>query len=228
MDQTINEVFARQTKRYGNRLAIEKKTNGQWRHATWNQYYERARNTGLGLTHLGVHKGDRVSLLSENRLEWLYTDMGSLGIGAILVTIYPTLTAAEIAYIVGNAGSKVLVVEDAALLAKAHEAWPQCPTLDHIVVMDTHEVDAGSFGVIAFEDLLTAGKRRFRVNPDLFQQLAADVQPQDMATLVYTSGTTGVPKGVMITHYNIMAVIESLDQIRPMLPMKTAPCPFSR
>ena len=141
--------------------------------------------------------------------------MGALGIGAIVVTIYPTLTAAEIAYIVDNSGSKVLVVEDAALLEKAREAWPQCPTLEHIVVMDTHEVAAGSSGVIAFDDLLTAGKQRFRENPDLFQQLVDDVQPQDMATLVYTSGTTGVPKGAMITHHNIMAVIESLDQIRP-------------
>ena len=215
MDKTINDVFARQTNRYGDRVAIEKKANGQWHHATWNQYYERARNTGLGLAHLGVRKGDRVSLLSENRLEWLYTDMGALGIGAIVVTIYPTLTAAEIAYIVDNSGSKVLVVEDAALLAKAREAWPQCPTLEHIVVIDTHEVGADSSGVIAFEDLLTAGKERFRENPDLFQQLVDDVQPQDMATLVYTSGTTGVPKGAMITHRNIMAVIESLDQIRP-------------
>ena len=215
MDRTINDVFARQTKHYGDRIAIEKKANGQWYSATWNQYYERARNTGLGLVHLGVRKSDRVSLLSENRLEWLYTDMGALGIGATVVTIYPTLTAAEIAYIVDNSGSKVLVVENAALLTKAREAWPQCPALEHIVVMDDHEVREETPGVISFDLLMAAGQKQFQENPALFQQLVADVHPQDMATLVYTSGTTGVPKGAMITHGNIMAVIESLDQIRP-------------
>jgi len=215
MDQTINDVFARQAKRYGNRLAIEKKTNGQWHQATWAQYYERARETGLGLTHLGIRKGDRVSLLSENRLEWLYTDMGTLGVGGIVVTIYPSLTAGEIAYIVDNSGSKVLVLEDADQLAKAREAWPQCPTLEHIVVMVPSEPNERETGVISFTDLMAAGRERLGENPDLFEQLADDVKPDDMATLVYTSGTTGVPKGAMITHHNIMAVIESLDQIRP-------------
>ena len=173
------------------------------------------RATGLGLTHLGVAKGDRVSLLSENRLEWLYTDMGTLCIGGIVVTIYPSLTADEIAYIVDNSGSKILVVEDAGQLAKAREAWPQCPSLEYVVVMDPSEAGEGETGVITFADLMAAGRKRLKESPDLFQQLVDDVKPHDMATLVYTSGTTGVPKGAMITHRNIMAVIESLDQIHP-------------
>ncbi len=215
MDHTINDVFARQAGRYGNRLAIEKKMQGQWHGATWQQYYERARNTGLGLTRLGICKGDRVSLLSENRLEWLYTDMGTLGIGGVVVTIYPTLTSAEIAYIVDNSGSRVLVVEDALQLAKAREAWPQCPNLAAVVVMDPQGADLDAPGVIAFEDLMANGETLSREKPTLFQERVKDVGPEDLATLVYTSGTTGVPKGAMITHRNIMAVIESLDRIQP-------------
>ena len=172
MDQTINDDFARQSKRYGNRLAIEKKKNGQWHQATWTQYYERARETGLGLTHLGIRKGDRVSLLSENRLEWLYTDMGTLGVGGIVVTIYPSLTADEIAYIVDNSGTKVLVVEDAEQLAKAREAWPLCPTLEHIVVMAPAEPDEREAGVISFTELMAAGRERLRENPNFFEQLS--------------------------------------------------------
>ena len=78
MERTINEVFQNRAEKYQDRLAVEKKRGGVWESATWNQYYERARLTGLGLYHLGIRKGDRVSLLSENRLEWLYTDMGCM------------------------------------------------------------------------------------------------------------------------------------------------------
>ena len=84
MDQTINDVFARQSKRYGNRLAIEKKTNGQWHQATWAQYYERARETGLGLTHLGIRKGDRVGLWAPNYAEWTLVQFATAEIGRLL------------------------------------------------------------------------------------------------------------------------------------------------
>ena len=215
MDQTINHVFMRQARRYGDRIAIEKKMNGHWHSASWQQYYHCARAIGLGLTALGVAKGDRVALLSENRLEWLYTDMGTLGIGGCVVTIYPTLTAAEIAYIVDNSDSKVLVVENAAQLEKALEACSQCPGLKHIVVVDTDDADMDGKHLMAFKDLLNDGSRIHREKPDLYQRLMKEVRPEDLATLVYTSGTTGVPKGAMITHRNIMAVIESLDRIRP-------------
>ena len=92
-ENTMNDVFRNRVKRYGDRLAIEKKRNGRWESASWNEYYERARAVGLGLWSLGVRKGNTVSLLSENRLEWLYTDMGSLGIGACIIPIYPTLAS---------------------------------------------------------------------------------------------------------------------------------------
>ena len=84
-EKTMNDVFRNRVKKYGNRLAIEKKMNGKWESATWNEYYERARATGLGLWSLGVRKGNMVSILSENRLEWLYADMGALGIGACVI-----------------------------------------------------------------------------------------------------------------------------------------------
>ena len=119
MEKTINEVFRNRVKKYQDRVAVEKKRNGVWESATWNMYYERARDAGLGLHILGVAKGDNVALLSENRLEWLYTDMGALGIGACVVPIYTTLTAEEAGYIVDNSGAKVIIVEDRCQLDKA-------------------------------------------------------------------------------------------------------------
>jgi len=214
-ESTINEVFKNRVEKYGDRLAVEKKLDGRWEQATWNQYYERAGAAGLGLHALGVAKGDRISLLSENRLEWLYTDMGALGIGACVVPVYPTLTAEEIRYIVDNSDSKVLVVENKPQLDKAWAVKDDCPRLEKIVVIDPGGADLGPAFLLSFADLLELGRAKRREDSGLFTRLAAAVTPDDLATIVYTSGTTGVPKGAMITHGNIMSEIRSLEQVRP-------------
>jgi len=213
MEKTINHVFRNQTEKYKDRLAVEKKRKGGWDSATWIQYYDRARAVGLGLAAIGVEKGDRVALLSENRLEWLYTDMGTLGIGACLVPIYTSLTAEEVAYIAGNAEVKVLVVEDPVQLKKALHAIDKCPALKSIVLMDPGTSTHAK--VISFAELMRSGMDVNRTNATVFEKMADNVAPEDLATIVYTSGTTGVPKGVMITHKNVMAVILSLDRISP-------------
>lgn len=213
MEKTINHVFRNRTGTYNDRLAVEKKRNGGWDSATWSQYYDRARAVGLGLSSLGVEKGDRVALLSENRLEWLYTDMGALGIGACVVPVYTTLTAEDVAYIVGNAGARVLVVEDSVQVEKALTIAEKCPALETIVAMEAGPATHPK--MISFADLMKSGMDAHRTNGTSFEKMADDVAPEDLATIVYTSGTTGVPKGAMITHKNIMAVIRSLDRIRP-------------
>ena len=213
MEKTINHVFRNRTLTYKDRLAVEKKRNGRWERATWSQYYDRSRAVGLGLAALGVAKGDRVALLSENRLEWLYTDMGTLGIGACLVPIYTTLTAEEVAYIVGNAEARVLVVEDPVQVEKALTAAGQCPALKTIVAMDAGGVSDDR--LISFSRLMEMGAAARQKEPEAFEKLSDSVSPEDLATIVYTSGTTGLPKGAMITHKNIMAVIEALDRIEP-------------
>lgn len=213
METTINQVFRNRVAKYNNRLAVEKKRDGRWESASWTQYYDNARSVGLGLLALGVEKGDRVALLSENRLEWLYTDMGALGIGACLVPIYTTLTADEVAYIVGNAEVKILVVEDSTQVEKALYTAEQCPTLKTIVAMDGNGTKNDK--LISFSELMQLGSKSPKNDPEAFEKLAEAVAAEDLATIVYTSGTTGLPKGAMITHKNIMAVIDSLDRIKP-------------
>ncbi len=215
LEKTINEVFKNRTEKYQDRLAIEKKQGGTWASATWNQYYDRARSTGLGLYHLGIQKGDRVSLLSENRLEWLYTDMGCLGIGACLIPVYTTLTADEVLYIVENSQSRILLVEDSVQLDKAVFSIKRCSCLEKIIVIEKNYDPIDHSAVMSFEKLLEAGKDIHQQDPALFERLSLSVEPVDPATIVYTSGTTGVPKGAMITHGNIMAVLRSLDAVSP-------------
>ncbi len=220
MEKTINEVFASRAAKYRDRLAIEKKRSGAWEKASWNHYYESARAAGLGLYSLGLRKGDMAAILSENRLDWLYADMGTLGIGGVVIPVYTTLVAEEVKYLIQNSGSKVLFVENRLQLEKALEFADEAETLEKIVVFEASDA-ADHPKVISFDELCALGRKAHEESPDLFTQLAASVSPEDLATIVYTSGTTGVPKGAMITHKNIMAVIHSLDSIQPKFAFET-------
>ena len=95
MKENLGQIFRRQAKKFGSRLAVEKRTNGAWHGMTWDEYYRSAKEAGLGLYSLGIRKGDRVSILSSNRLEWIIADMGIIGIGAVTIPIYPTVPASE-------------------------------------------------------------------------------------------------------------------------------------
>lgn len=215
MEKTINDVFRNRAGTYRDRIAIEKKTDGIWTGATWAEYYERASAVGMALNRLGIGRGDRVALLSENRLEWLYTDMGTLGIGGCIVPIYASLTPHEVAYIVENSGARVLVVEDSVQLAKAQHALDRVSSLEKIVVMDPDAMDTPHPAVMGFDELLALGQPQVARQGDRFESLARSVTAEEIATIVYTSGTTGKPKGAMITHGNIMSVIRSLDAMEP-------------
>lgn len=215
MEKTINEVFKNRAMKYADRLAVEKRFGERWDQATWKEYYERSRAVGLGLFSLGVSKGDRVSLLSENRLEWLYTDMGVLGIGACLVPIYPTLAKDDVEFIIVNSESKIVVVENRIHLEKVLGAIARCPTLERIIVIDEAEPLPSAAPVQSFRELLQSGRKKHAEDDSLFEKLSRAVISEDLATIVYTSGTTGIPKGAMISHKNIMAVVGALEQIKP-------------
>ena len=215
MEKTINQVFADRAEKYGVRLAVAKKINGRWEKATWQEYYARARATGLGLLSFNVAPGDRVGVMSDNRLEWLYTDMGVMGIGACLVPIHASLDPEEAAYVLRDAGVKVLVVDHQERLSKALAAAGVCPALIKIILIEDSPDQVWPEIVMPFSRLQELGKTRHESNPALFLKLSQSVSPADVATIVYTSGTTGLPKGVVISHRNIMAVIQALAGIRP-------------
>jgi len=215
MEKTINEVFRNRVKKYGDRLAVEKRIGDVWEAATFNEFYERSRAAGLGLYELGVRKGDRVAILSENRLEWLYTDMGGFGIGACVFGIYATVNSEEVEVILKNSGANVIVVENPVQLSKAIEAKKNCRDLRVIIIIEDKENKANGTTIIKFADLMKKGRNKHQAEPALFEKLSNEVGPEDLALLQYTSGTTGVPKGVMITHGNIMSSLQALDAVEP-------------
>ena len=162
---------------------------------------------GLGLAALGVGHGDRVALICESRYEWPIVDLATLGLGGVLVPVYPTLTAGQTRVILENAGARVLVVSTAAQLAKLREVLASLPAIEHVIVID--ESPAAAPRLQTFGELIESGRERRERDPLQFRAHAAEVRPDDLATIIYTSGTTGDPKGVMLTHANIVSNVEA-------------------
>ena len=189
------------------RVALRQKELGRWRRITWAEYAERASLLGLGLRALGVEAGDKVAIHSENRVEWLLADMGIQGIGAIAVGVYPTSPAAEVGYVLGHSESVVLFAEDEEQLDKALEVRKDLPNLRKIVVTDMRGVEAPEEDlVMSLADLEALGAAEERATYD---RLVAELDPEDVAVIVYTSGTTGPPKGAMLAHRNLLAAAAS-------------------
>ncbi len=183
-----------------------------WAETTWAEYARRVANVGLGLAALGVQPGDRVAIHSDNRPEWLYADLGTQGIGAVPVGVYPTSPPAELEYLLNHSEAVVLVTEDEEQLDKALEIRERVPSLRNIVVVDTTLVSGylDDPQILSFEQLeALAADRPLEEFAERVELLGID----DLATLVYTSGTTGPPKGAMLSHRNLLSVGASLDRV---------------
>ena len=202
---TIGALFAKRCREHGAATAHREKDLGVWKSYSWADYWDHAKWTGLGLMELGVGRGDVVSILSEDRREWLYYDMGVQGIGAIANGVYTTDSAKQLSFLVEDSRTKVLFVEDDEQLDKWLEARDQMPSLEKVVVFDRDGLrDFADPMVIFYDDLVEMGRERDQAEPDRFQAELDKQTPDDVLTLIYTSGTTGPPKGAMITHRNAM------------------------
>ena len=213
---TVGALFRKRCRQYGDGTAHREKDFGIWRSYSWADYWDHAKWTGLGLLALGVVRGEVVSILSEDRREWLYYDMGVMGIGAIGNGVYTTDSARQLAYLIEDSGSKVLFVENDEQLDKWLEAREQMPTLEKVVVFDREGLrDFSDPMVMFYDELIALGKERDRAEPTRFEAELERQSPEDVITLIYTSGTTGPPKGAMITHRNVMyqlaAALEPLE-----------------
>lgn len=215
MKDNLAQIFRNQAQKYGDRMAVEKHLKGEWHSWSWTDYYNNARAVGLGLYSLGIRRGDRVALLSENRLEWIASDMGIIGIGACTIPVYVTLPASEVGYIISNSDSRVFIAENKDAVEKVLSTIQDCPTLEKIVVIESQDCDLDNEMIITFEQLQRMGWDLQEKEPGLFEKLTDDIQVDDLLTFVYTSGTTGPPKGAMITHKNILAVFDGLDAVVP-------------
>ncbi len=190
---------------------------GRWESLSSERSRADVESLALGLAALGVRRGDRVALLSENRYEWAITDLATLGQGAVTVPIYPTLTAPQCRYILDNAEARVIVLSNTAQLEKLLGVVDSLPRLATIVVMDPPPA-ARDPRVRAWSAVHADGERRRAADPNGFRALADATRPSDLATIIYTSGTTGEPKGVMLTHDNIASNVEACLKVVELRP----------
>jgi long-chain acyl-CoA synthetase len=213
---TIPKLFWHQVKARGARTAFREKDFGIWRATSWTQYGERSRWTGMGLVSLGLSRGEVVSVLAETVPEWLYADMGTMGAGGVTNGIYPTDSARQVEYILSDSASRFLFVEDDEQLDKFLEVRERCATVDKVFVFDMEGLsDFSDPKVMPFDVLLEAGRAYDAAHPGLWEKLVADSKAEELALLVYTSGTTGPPKGSMLAHRNVIFQIMNADAFVP-------------
>lgn len=202
---TLPEMFWTRVQKWSKDTAMRTKDFGIWQEITWEDFGNAARSVGMALDKQGLGKGDVACVLSNTVPEWMFADMGIQGMGGICAGIYPTDAAAQVEYLVNDSKARTIFVEDEEQLDKALEIRGNCPTLERIVIFDMEGLaDFQDDMAVSFDDFMAEGAAHNDANPGRWEELMKRAEPGDVAILVYTSGTTGPPKGAMITHDNLI------------------------
>lgn len=207
--KTIAEMFLNVTKSHADAELFTEKVNGEWVGDKGKDIYEMVKNASYGMASLGIEAKDMVAILSTNCRRWAYSDYAIATRGATSVTVYPTLIASQVQYIVAHSDSKLIFAQDASQMEKVLQIKADCPELKSVVYFD-ESLSYDDPDVMSFNELMEKGKA-FASSDDAYdyEAQALSVKPDDILTLIYTSGTTGNPKGVMLKHSNLVSNILS-------------------
>lgn len=203
--RTINELFSQAVDRRVGKAVMSYKRDKKWLDITGEQLNERVRSLALGLHQLGVRFGDRVALLAESCPEWSMTDYGILSAGAVNVPIYPTQAVDQVAFILRNSGARILFVGSNKLLRRIQPALDSLKKQERPQIILFEPARETADNVITLDSLVKRGAEELAKQPKLYEELAGQATPEDIATIIYTSGTTGEPKGVVLTHRNLVS-----------------------
>ena len=209
---TLPQMLRERARQDAQRVAIRQKDFGIWKPFTWAQYFDRACHFGLGLRALGLPQGGHVGVISENRIEWVLTQMGAGLVGAVTVGVYPTSPSSEVAYVVGHADIEIIVCEDQEQTDKVLDALDDLPRLKKIVVMETKGLR--SFApevrdlIVPFGEVEQLGAKSGQLST--IEAALARQKLDDIGLMIYTSGSTGKPKGAMISYRNIRGVVPGI------------------
>ncbi|MDY7031079.1 MAG: AMP-binding protein [Thermodesulfobacteriota bacterium] len=215
-EDTIPTLFQTTAKKYDERVALRKKEYGIWTDISWREYAENVKHIALGLLSLGLKKGECVTLIGENRPEWLYADLAIMSAGGITSAIYTTNSPGQCEYIIQHSEARFHIAEDEEQLDKVLKTRDNLPNLEKIIIIDMeglkHFKDPM---VMSIEELAQSGRDLDERDPALFETHLNEPNPEDTALLIYTSGTTGPPKGAMLSHANILWTTEALREATP-------------
>ena len=235
--ETLLSIFAAQVERSPRRTALRYRSGGIWRKRTWREWRDSARELASALCAYGVEPGDRVAILSHTRIHWALADLGILHASAATVPIYPTLLPDMVGAILSDSGARIVIVEDPVQLAKiVHPDAGALPALERAIVIDrvsrlerpdevgrldvavADVLGANPLAVSTFDEALELGRARIEERPSELDEVARRVGPDTLAAIYYTSGTSGEPKGVRLTHDNFVFETAELRDLMPVGP----------
>ncbi|MDP2862312.1 MAG: AMP-binding protein [Desulfobacterales bacterium] len=216
-DLTIPKLFYSQAKKYGKeRVAMREKEYGIWRPITWNDYFENVKYIALGLISLGLEEGDKVAMIGDNRPEGLWAEMGALCARGVGVWLFQDSLLDEVKYILDHSDTKFLVGEGQEEVDKALSIFHECPKLKKIIWDDpkgmrNYDQDC----LISLKEVMLLGRELEKEKPNLFEELVNKGHGDEVALLFYTSGTTALPKGALLSHYNMLTMGKNLMSVDP-------------
>ncbi len=208
---TVSQMFNHVTNQYPSKELYFYKKGNDWLGLSGSEIRSTVKDLAFGLQSLEIGKGSNVALLSNNSPRWAMSDYGIICSGAATVSVYPTLIPSQVEYILNNSDSKVVFAENQEQMKKVMSSWGNCPNLQYAVVMDDSNKDSDE-RIFNFMDFLDLGTKHEQDSEASFEDLISKPEPNDLLTLIYTSGTTGNPKGVKLTHGNMMSNVEGIKQ----------------
>ena len=200
---TLAELFLIAAEKFNRQDALNYKLDGSWLKISSSQIIERAENIALGLYSIGLRKGDRAAILAANSPEWTLSDAGCQFGGVVDVPVYTTLAPDSVAYIINDSGARVFFLQNKECFERIQHVLDGCDSIETLVFFDFEGIDAKN--AISLIELESRGEKLKSEKPKLISELVSSVLPGDICTLIYTSGTTGEPKGVMLSHTNIVS-----------------------
>ena len=215
---TIPELYKFLTEEFGPRKgghAIQRKVDNVYKGISYKELKDETDDFAFGLSSLGLKKDDCVALISENRPEWVYADFAMQMLGIINVPLYPSLTSDSIDYILNDSESKAIIVSTGFQLNKVQKVLKNCKLLKHIIILNDHDDVTSSENLFTFKQIQEKGKSIQKNNPDFLKKSSEKIKEDDVCTIIYTSGTTGEPKGVILTHKNIISNVNAALDIFP-------------
>ncbi len=215
---TVPELFQFLTEEYTNRtksFIMMHKVEGKYVGISYQHFKEETEDFAYGLATLGVTESDRIAIISENRPEWIYSDMAILGLGAVDVPLYPSLTSDSIEYILNNSESRGIIVSNKFQLNKILKIRENCSKLEFIIILNEKDSVSSDENIFTFKEVQLKGGKLKQEDPIYFKDKMHKVRKDDLCTIIYTSGTTGEPKGVLLTHWNILSNSKAALEILP-------------
>jgi long-chain acyl-CoA synthetase len=217
-DSTVVRRFRARVETQPERPALRHHADGTWRPLNWGEYGTAVDETAAGLLAFGIAHGDRVGLFAGNRPEWHIADLAILSVGGVTVPVYPTSSASQAAYVLADSGARVCFVDNAEQLAKVLLHYSDLPALERVIGLVPFPGLDRDTVIIDLDRLRRDGRALLADTPDAVGKRADAVGPEDLATFVYTSGTTGPPKGTVLTHGNLewtISAVESMVGLSP-------------